>query len=310
MVMTGYEQAYRDLRAGVEALAEEAEKVGHRGTCPIQPCDCWWSHGLYDAVNVVTALLASSATTEVEEPGQDNDKDPSKVGVREVGCVALGVASRDLDGEPVGGHVDEGVGLIHALQVCGSPSSAPQPSSAPATASEGARGLGVSVAASELRRLNRIGETRRDLISDEDWMWFCNHPLRLAHEHPIGWSAALGPVADWLDGITGVTSSDGDRGLSDEELDALLHWLHGGAAGGIQSLWAMVERILAARTAQPEGVDRIEWGVRYSGTDDVDRWCCESCATLAAGDVDDVMVRRTVTSWTDVTGPWEVVGDE
>lgn len=213
--MTDYEQAYRDLRPAVEALAQEAEKVGHRGTCPIQPCDCWWSHGLYDAVNVVTALLASSATTEVEEPGQDNDKYPSKVGVREVGCVALGVASSHLDGEPVGGHVDEGVGLIHALQVCGSPSRAPQPSSAPATASEGAT------------------EAR------------CGCTIGGLHRYACGLVGHVDPPRP-----TGGTSSDGDRGLTEEQYGALRRQFPGRLGDEVQSF---VERILAARTAPPEG---------------------------------------------------------
>lgn len=104
------------------------------------------------------------------------------------------------------------------------------------------------------------------------------------------------------------SSSDADRGLSDEELDALLHWLHGGAAGGIQSLWAMVERILAARTAQPDGVERVEWGHRYpdgSLVPDSSEAVAKSRAAIssARGGEPLVLVRRTVT-------PWEVVGDE
>jgi hypothetical protein len=35
-------------------------------------------------------------------------------------------------------------------------------------------------AARELDRLDSIGTTRRDLVSDEDWEWFTDHPLQSA----------------------------------------------------------------------------------------------------------------------------------
>lgn len=51
------EDAKTNPRTLLTALVAEVEKVGHRGTCRIQPCDCWWKHGLYDAVNAATDYL-------------------------------------------------------------------------------------------------------------------------------------------------------------------------------------------------------------------------------------------------------------
>lgn len=39
-------------------------------------------------------------------------------------------------------------------------------------------------AVDELDRLDAIGNTRRDLISDEDWAWFSTHPLVTAAPRP------------------------------------------------------------------------------------------------------------------------------
>lgn len=54
-----WQERYAELAERMTALVNEAEKVGHRGTCPVQPCDCWWSHGLYDAVNAATGALGA-----------------------------------------------------------------------------------------------------------------------------------------------------------------------------------------------------------------------------------------------------------
>lgn len=57
----------------------------------------------------------------------------------------------------------------------------------------------VVAAVRDLRRLNEIGNTRRDEISDDDWTWFSNHPLNGANTRPVGWSAALGQITDYLE---------------------------------------------------------------------------------------------------------------
>lgn len=54
----------------------------------------------------------------------------------------------------------------------------------------------ADAAADELQRLHSIGQTRRDLITDDDWAWFCAHPL-IASGHL---SSTLPPIIEWLRG--------------------------------------------------------------------------------------------------------------
>lgn len=294
--MTDYEQAYCDLRAGAEALAERhynegvGEWSGREHVCG--ECGHDWPCSDRKAID---ALLASSAPATASEPVEYADL-------------------RTL--------TDEELAAAEAPT---------------ATASEGATEC----------RCQIIGwnhdpyEPHIPKVPEYDQADDCPvHPLATGVASPDGYKVSMDlatgdiSVSQWT-----PASSDGDRGLS-EEIEAIVR-AYGDpvTSAGRDSLRTTVRALLdllttrlavldrarldalsemtewrqaatAARTAQPEGVERVEWGVRYSGTDDVDRWCCESCATLAAGDVDDVMVRRTVTSWPDVVGPWEVDGDE
>lgn len=57
----------------------------------------------------------------------------------------------------------------------------------------------ADAAADELQRLYSIGQTRRDLISDDDWAWFCAHPLA---GHTPGISKLAPAIIEWLRGNT------------------------------------------------------------------------------------------------------------
>ena len=133
---------------------------------------------------------------------------------------------------------------------------------------------------------------------------------------------------------TGVTSSDGDRGLSaivdadrweDVSTDDLIEraieaiaWGLLDATSDTADRWpskeshdaarATAKRILAARTAQPEGTERVEWSTwiarEQRGYDD------RADAQRRAERDGSAVVRRTVTEYAPVIGPWEVVGDE
>lgn len=68
-------------------------------------------------------------------------------------------------------------------------------------------------AADELARLDRIGQTRRDLISDADWEWFTKHPLREFAPHLAGETArTAGP---WLRDRADARDRGGMGGGSD-----------------------------------------------------------------------------------------------
>lgn len=76
------------------------------------------------------------------------------------------------------------------------------------------------------------------------------------------------------------------------------------------TLTAMVRAVLAARTAQPEGVERVEWGVRVGADVRVmDPRHVRYQASLSGG---AEVVRRTVTTYAPVVGPWVAVeeGDD
>ena len=145
----------------------------------------------------------------------------------------------------------------------------------------------------------------------------------------------------------GVTSSDGDRGLSEPLVDLWRDVAKSGITDGVDYpgivLALIAER--AARTAQPEGVERVEWGVQY-GDGDIDtvkypdgevatqiincegigpagRVRAEQEIADARADIADptssataddyepmAVVRRRVTEFAPVLGPWEAVGDE
>jgi hypothetical protein len=121
------------------------------------------------------------------------------------------------------------------------------------------------------------------------------------------------------DAATPVTSPDGEREVLLAQVRsaerAAGRWARENEdAQEVSVALAEVASYLAARTAQPESTERVEWGVRSLGRvisnpdwrqpADVHHWNEEGEWVRP-----DVVLRRTVTTYAPVVGPWEAVED-
>lgn len=72
--------------------------------------------------------------------------------------------------------------------------------------------------AAELERLHRIGQSRRDEISDDDWAWFCAHPLQQSR---VQWGEVIPVLLAWIRqrGGEGPSVSCAGRGGDVEVID-------------------------------------------------------------------------------------------
>lgn len=112
-------------------------------------------------------------------------------------------------------------------------------------------------------------------------------------------SDLMGRAADAIAwGLLDATSDTADRLPGDESYAAALE---------------TARRILAAR-AQPEGVERVEWGVRDTDgplAGHVSRWGTREAAERWVGiNGPGVVLRRTVTEFAPVVGEWRSVEEE
>jgi len=281
--MTDYEQEYRDLRAGVEALADEWETTADRLSPGMVSAGVRYNHA-----QRLRTLLASStpatasegATTEIED-GFGGYWTTCGTGC-DLQVVRPGKVQRN-----------------RRSRFC------PDLTATGVTSSDGDR-----VTESSLN----VTEGVSDITTA-----------------PMSHNGSISDMA-------------GSRGLSEEErgeLVNILQWhfaAHGEQPGngydsvGVDNALMAVERILAARTVQPDGVERVEWGVRVVtdrrtwevGGEPEQRARAEVVrlrSHLASWRgpngfyngqrfVGAALLRRTVTTYAPIVGPWERVEED
>ncbi|MCR1785328.1 hypothetical protein KVF89_22500 [Nocardioides carbamazepini] len=347
---TPSDQALRDLRAGVEALADEWQAVHDR-----------WS-GVSDGPRVgifnvharkVRALLDSSAPATASEGA-------------EIDALRFAVAwwaaqwkkAREALAS-VADRLDEHTYDEIATVLDDEPSDhLGEAYEAASTASEGVEG------ATELARNSGASETFADELDDHITESMADPQYRAAHlascdVEDCRWcrdattaseGATEGEICLWANQIceqpnhhgcltycpvatdaAGVTSSDGDRGLSEEERHRVIRHMPAMTPGhvlvdlladvahvrnaAVDEAVAAGPQIVGATRTQPESTERVEWGVRnslgrvISNPDwrqpaDVHHWNAEGEWVRP-----DVVLRRTVTTYAPVVGPWEPIED-